>query len=190
VEREAVVTRLFVPLVEAARSGGVSELEALVRAVWPYAYRISQSILHDRALAEDAAQEACAVLFRHIKRLRAAPAFTVWFYRIVVREALAIRKRAFATTIELEPSSSSLLDDVLTRIEVLDALMELLAPQRVCVALSVCGEMSSREIGAVLEISDSTVRFHIMRARRTLEKSLSHLNEHIRSREETPDGAA
>jgi DNA-directed RNA polymerase specialized sigma24 family protein len=50
--------------------------------------------------------------------------------------------------------------------------------------------MNSREIGAVLEISDSTVRFHIMRAKRTLEKSLSHLNECIASSKETPYGAA
>jgi RNA polymerase sigma factor (sigma-70 family) len=184
------VTRLFVPLVEAARSGGVSELEALVRAVWPYAYRISRSILHDRALAEDAAQEACAILFQHVKRLRAAQAFTVWFYRIVVREALAIRRPTFEMVSESEPSSSTHLDDALTRIEVLNALMELPTPQRVCVALNVCGRMNSREIGAVLEISDSTVRFHILRAKRTLEKSLSHLNECIMSSKETPYGAA
>lgn len=189
VERETGVTQRFVPLVEAARTGGTSEVAGLVEAAWPYAYRISYSILHDRLLAEDAAQEACAILFQHIKGLRAAQAFTVWFYRIVVREALAIRKVPVALAGTPEALSSAPLDDALTRIDIIHALMELSATQRICIALNVCGEMSSREIGTVLGIPDSTVRFHIMRAKRMLEKSLKDLNNITRSGER-PYGAA
>lgn len=177
------------PLVEAARSGGTSEVAGLVEAAWPYAYRISLSILHDRILAEDAAQEACAILFQHIKQLRATEAFRVWFYRIVVREALAVRRVSDSIASEPEPLSSAPLDDALARIDIIHALMKLPAPQRICIALNVCGEMNSREIGAVLGIPDSTVRFHIMRAKRMLEKSLKAVNE-IGPSGESPYGAA
>src|SRR6185437_10237666 len=78
-------------LVDLARTGSRGAIEALIEHVWPHAYRIALGVLHDRSLAEDAAQEACAIVYREIRKLRSVQAFGVWFYRIVVRETLSVR---------------------------------------------------------------------------------------------------
>ncbi len=79
--------------IDAARGGNAAALEALLVAAWPHAYRIALSILRHPMAAEDAAQEACARVVLAITQLRSRQAFGVWFYRVVVREALAIERR-------------------------------------------------------------------------------------------------
>jgi len=73
-------------LVEAARDGGPAQIERLVEAIWPDAYRLARAILGEQQGAEDAAQEACIILYRTIASLRSAAAFRVgsiasWFAR-------------------------------------------------------------------------------------------------------------
>lgn len=161
-----------VDLIEGAIKGGTSEADDLIRAVWPRAYRIALSIVRNRTLAEDAAQEACAVLFRSISRLRSVEAFGIWFYRIVVRQAVALEKRNARAIIETDFDVQSDLDDSVLRIDVSNALALLTPSQRVAIALHYYAEMNSREIADVLGIQDSSVRFHIMKAKRVLEKAL------------------
>ena len=88
--------RLTVPpeLIEEARSGKDGGMERLLRTLWPHAYRIARSIVQNDALAEDAAQEACATIYRELPSLRSTDAFRVWSYRIVAREAVRIAKRS------------------------------------------------------------------------------------------------
>jgi RNA polymerase sigma-70 factor (ECF subfamily) len=69
-------------------------LEALLVALWPEAYRVAFGVLHDRGLAEDAAQEACASVALRLSALRSNDAFYGWMYRIVVRHATASAKRS------------------------------------------------------------------------------------------------
>jgi RNA polymerase sigma-70 factor (ECF subfamily) len=44
--------------VRGAQAGSASDLEALFRNHWPRAYRAAYLVVHDRAAAEDIAQEA------------------------------------------------------------------------------------------------------------------------------------
>jgi len=159
-------------LIEQARNGGSSESDALSRAVWPRAYRIAVSIVNDASLAEDAAQEACAILFRSIRRLRSIEAFSVWFYRIVVRQAAAIGRWNARAAMSEAQSVSRDLDCSLLRIDVQNALSTLTPAQRIAVALYYYAELNSHEIAATLGMPDSSVRFHIMLAKRSLEKAL------------------
>ncbi len=89
-------------LVDAARTGGRDEIELLLRTVWPDAYRLARVILGEDQPAEDAAQEACIIVYRTIASLRSSAAFRTWFYRIVVREAAEIKRRRSRTE-SLEP---------------------------------------------------------------------------------------
>jgi RNA polymerase sigma factor (sigma-70 family) len=164
-------------LVQAAMHGGTREADDLIRAVWPNAYRIALSVTRNRVLAEDAAQEACAVLFRFVGRLRSADAFNVWFYRIVVRQALGVDRRNAVVQVELQTRICSELDDAVMRIDVLNALATLTPQQRIAVMLHYYAEMNSREIAAVLGIHDSSVRFHIMKAKKSLEKLLNEKHD-------------
>jgi RNA polymerase sigma-70 factor, ECF subfamily len=161
--------------IAAAQAGDAAALEALLAAIWPHAYRISLSILRQPHAAEDAAQEACARVVLAIAQLRAREAFGVWFYRVVVREALAIERRARVLD-PLDPrtvASASPLTDALVRVDVLRALGELPPHQRAVVALHYYAELNSREISAVLGLPQGTVRYRLSLARRRLEALLA-----------------
>ena len=163
---------LPLPLVEAAVAGGPKQIEDLIRAVWPRAYRIAYSILGSRTLAEDAAQEACAVLFGSISKLRAAAAFNVWFYRIVVHEASTIRCRNEQRVDAPEWREVGDPEDSIERIDILKALSILSPAQRIAIALHFYADMTSPEIAAVLGTADSSIRFNIMQAKQRLRKAL------------------
>ena len=160
--------------VEAALAGDDAAIEALLRAAWPHAYRIALSILRDPVCAEDAAQNACAVMLHALPRLRAAEAFGAWVYRIVVREAFALGRRLP----QHEPlaadalASGSCLTDAEVRIDVLSALGKLSPNECAAVALHYYADLTSADIAEILEMPDSTVRYHLMRARRKLEALL------------------
>jgi len=172
-------------LVEAARKGAAGDADRLIRAVWPRAYRIALSVLGEPTLAEDAAQEACAILFRSIKNLRATAAFSVWFYRIVVREARACERRSRPAADEAASFESEEIDSSLRRIDLLAALRTLTAAQRIVIALYYYAELTTPEIAQALGLADSSVRFHLMRGRRALEKELRTTESR-----ETPRGVA
>lgn len=159
-------------LIEAARLGEPGAAERLLSQAWPHAFRIARSILRDEGLAEDAAQEACAIVSCNVTRLRSAFAFRVWFYRIAVREAMRLdRKRALLSVFAFEPVVDDLGESI-ERLDVQRALARLSRAQRAAVVLHYYAEMNSREIAAVMGVPDSTVRFHLVGARRKLEALL------------------
>lgn len=159
----------------AARGGDAEALERLLVTIWPHAYRIALSILRSPSAAEDGAQEACARVVLALPHLRSPAAFSVWLYRIVVREALAIERRTHADE-PLDPrtvASASPLTDALVRVDVLRALGELPPHERAVVALHYYADLNSQEIGAILRTPPGTVRYHLACARRQLEMLLA-----------------
>lgn len=161
--------------IDAARCGDPAALERLIALAWPHAFRIALSIVRHPMTAEDAAQEACAQLVRAIAQLRSPEAFGLWFYRLVVREALAIerRRRAHDPLEAADLPSASGLTDALVRLDVLRALGVLPPRQRAVIALHYYADLNSREIAAVLAVPDGTVRYLLALARRRLETLLS-----------------
>ena len=152
-------------LIEAARTGQGDAMERLLEALWPHAYRIARSIVHNVSLAEDAAQEACAILYRELHRLRSADAFRVWAYRIVAREAVRVAKRHAAVA---PPADAAVLPDLETRVDTLRALSSLPPGLRAVVVLHYYADLTSAEIAAVLRIPSATVRFRLASARKRL----------------------
>ncbi|HEY2475300.1 MAG TPA: sigma-70 family RNA polymerase sigma factor [Candidatus Cybelea sp.] len=156
------------------REAADGEIDGFIRAIWPQAYRVAFSVLRDHGLAEDAAQEACARILDAMPKLRAPQAFNVWLYRIVVRAALSIgKKQRRAEEVALEVTAPSELAESLVKIDLMRALDRLTPCQRIVVALHYYADMSSRDIAKVLAIPDSTVRFHVMNARKILEPLLT-----------------
>ena len=146
-------------------------MERLLQMLWPHAFRIARSIVQNDGLAEDAAQEACALIYRQISQLRSADAFRVWVYRIVTREALRVAKHNAQSAYAPEATHET---DVDTRMDVLRSLAQLPADLRVAIVLHYYAELSSSEIGGVLGIPSPTVRFRLARARRRLKQILSY----------------
>ncbi|HEY5258394.1 MAG TPA: sigma-70 family RNA polymerase sigma factor [Candidatus Baltobacteraceae bacterium] len=164
-------------LVAAARGGGAADLDRLIEAAWPHAFRIALSIVRDRALAEDVAQEACAIVFRRVGRLRSVEAFGVWFYRIVLHEALALANLPRPLQLVENLARAAGVDETIDRIDILDALARLAPAQRAAIVLHYYARMNSREIAVVLGIPDSSVRFHLANARKRLERLLGDRRE-------------
>jgi RNA polymerase sigma-70 factor (ECF subfamily) len=151
--------------VETARSGSAADVERLLQSVWPEAYRLAYSVLGQRQGAEDAAQEACITIYRSIGSLRSTEAFPVWIYRIVVRAAMDVRRRAAGTELSTQ--------DVVTfdgsdAIDVWRALQALPPDLRAVVVLRYFEQLNSREIAAILRVPDGTVRFRLNRAKQRL----------------------
>jgi RNA polymerase sigma factor (sigma-70 family) len=123
-------------------------------------------MLREKHLAEDAAQEACVVLYRSIAGLRSAAAFRTWFYRIVVREASTIRRRRERVDDAIEDRGVSV--ELSDAIDVWRALAQLPDRLRDVVILRYFEDLSSREIATVMGVPDGTVRFWLMHAKRAL----------------------
>jgi RNA polymerase sigma-70 factor, ECF subfamily len=148
-------------------------LEPLIAAVWPQAYRVAFSILRDCGLAEDAAQEACVTIARSLTSLRSLDAFSTWSYKIVVTAALrtARRRPRLQNLDEIDRPVEASFD----RSDALDlyrALATLSPIQRAVTLLHYYAGLKSGEIAYAAGVPSSTVRFHLMRARAALRKTI------------------
>lgn len=77
-----------------ARRGDAAAFRHLVDANAGAMFRVCARITGDRALAEDAVQEALINAFRHLADFDERSAFSTWLYRIAVNAALVqVRKR-------------------------------------------------------------------------------------------------
>lgn len=159
-------------LVAAAQAGDATEIDRLLETVWPAAYRLARAIVPQRHAAEDAAQDACVIMYRGIASLREPAAFGTWFYRIVVREAIK-QKKALAASVALDLDASYAEDPAVT-IDLMRALATLSDAQRSAVVLHYFEGLSGREIAAVLRVPHATVRFRLMTARRRLQHLLQY----------------
>ncbi len=172
-------------LVAAARDGDRAALERLLEASWPHAYRIARSITGCESLAQDAAQEACALVYRRISSLRTDGAFRAWFYRLVVRQATSMLRKDTGRTLSQE--SHDPFSDRATAIDVRAALERLPMPLRTALVLHYYADLNSTEIGGVLDVPAATVRFRLTQGRRRLQSFLQdHATKETRSVNEVP----
>ncbi|MFN0154098.1 MAG: RNA polymerase sigma factor [Gaiella sp.] len=149
--------------VRGAQAGSASGLEALFRLHWPPALRAAYLVVHDRALAEDIAQEAFLAAVRHLDRFDRRRPFGPWLHRIVVNRAIdASRARTARREVELderlparEPSPPD--DAVLSRLATLPP------DQRAVVVLRHLLEYTPGEIAAMLELPRGTVNSRLRR---------------------------
>lgn len=157
----------------ALRAADDDALEPLIVAVWPEAYRLSFAILRDRGLAEDAAQEACAAIARALPSLKEIDAFATWSYKVIVNHALgAARRRKRTVSLEMA-GSRGVFTDRSDALDLYNALASLTALQRGLILLHYYAGLNSREIAASTSLPASTIRFHLMQARRALREALS-----------------
>ena len=75
-------------LVRAAQRGSERAVEELFARHWPDAYRTALLIAHDRAAAEDIAQEAFVSALRALPRFDRRRPLRPWLHRIVVNRAI------------------------------------------------------------------------------------------------------
>ena len=161
-------------LVDRARAGDPEAWEVLIRRHRDRVYRIALRILGDPHEAEDVTQEVAVHLLTALAGFTGASSFTTWLYRVVVNRSLNQRRRHRhdrGITEADHPTVAGPERTVLARSEtdaVAAALATLPAPLRAALVLHEMEGLSYTDAAAVLDLTESTVRGRIHRARRLL----------------------
>ena len=176
----------------AERTPGAFDL--LVERYQERAYRIAWSIVRDREEAKDCSQDAFIRLHEAAGSFAGQSKFSTWFYRILVNCCLdrQRRRRGWRRLVgwrdrrDDNPDEPDPVDRVAApftdpadtlaakqRMSRVWALVDELSPQqRAAVTLSVREGLATRDIAAVLDVSEATVRVHLHRALSTLRRRL------------------
>jgi RNA polymerase sigma-70 factor, ECF subfamily len=170
-----------------ARTGAEeAALEALVNQYAGTLYRVAYSVLRNAADAEDAVQEVFLRVLRHRDTLDEVRNQRVWLIRIVWNIVLDRKRRAKTRpeTDDVEelarvlPSAGLTAEQIAAAAQhhakVLACVDKLPAKERQVLMLSAFEELSSVEIGAVLGLTESSVRSRLFRARNLMAEMLNH----------------
>ena len=148
------------------------EYDWYFRACFPRLTRTVYLMVHDQSLAEDIAQEALYRMLRHWRTVSTYDRPEAWARRVAIRIAVREIQRRSARPgkeqLALHPPVEHLPDP-----DVAAAVAELAPMQRAAVVLFYWDDLPVREIAEVLEVSESTVKQHLHRARHRLAGSLA-----------------
>ncbi len=163
------------------------ELHQLVVEHGDAVFRVALSVMRDRSLAEDVAQEALVKAWLALPTFRGDSALRSWLLRITHNHAISTlrTRRAVVTDPQdlperIEPvnrSVESTVESHLIREEFEAALDELDEMSRTIVVLREVEGMAYDEIARTLGVALPTVKTRLLRARRRLGLSLRGWNE-------------
>ncbi|MDB4879622.1 MAG: polymerase sigma factor, sigma-70 family [Gemmatimonadetes bacterium] len=178
-DRAAIIAR-DAELVRRTRAGDERAFDELVRLYMTPAFRLAFRVVGHREDAEDLVQEVFIAAHQYLESFDARRPFGPWLMRIVAnRGSNARRSRARrATEPEVEavsqrPSALEERERAELREQLVRALATLPERQRLIVTLFDVDDMTSTEIGDLLEIAPGTVRWHLHEARRALRAVLT-----------------
>ena len=174
-------------LVEAARSGDRTALEALLGRHHDRIVTVSRRLCRNPTDAEDAAQEAMIAIVRGLDRFDGRSQFSTWVYRVTTNaclDELRRRKRRpeptdAAHAPELIATGSDPAEVALRaeeRSELAAVLDELPEEFRVPLVLRDVADLDYATIGEVLGRAPGTVRSRIARARARVARAVPHLD--------------
>ena len=172
---------------DAARTDDPEDLHNLVVEHGDAVYRLALSVVRDRALAEDIAQETLVKAWLALPSFRGDSSLRGWVLRIAHNTAISTLRQRRAVVIdphdlpeaptrpeqsvEASVQSGVVLDDF---VEALDALDEL---SRSIVVLRELEGLAYDEIAAILNVPMPTVKTRLLRARRRLGAALADWNQ-------------
>lgn len=149
-----------------AKKGDTAAFSRLYAMVYKDMYYFALSRTCDPDDAADAVSEAVLDAFSGISKLKKPESFKGWIFKILARKLSGCRKVRFSETQPHDDTASYSSD--FTGVEVLEALSRLSDKERTVMALSAMCSMSSQEISEITGMNASTVRSHLLRARKKL----------------------
>jgi RNA polymerase sigma-70 factor (ECF subfamily) len=165
-------------LVARVQAGDQRAFEALVMADHPRLYRAAYGVLRDRAVAEDATQQALLDIWRDIRRLRDASKYEAWSYRLLVRVCYAETKRRprWQTAEDLSPAEEPRTADpygsVADRDQLERGFQRLSMDHRVLLALRFLLGLTPEQVAEVLDLPRSTVYSRLGAAMKAMRAAL------------------
>lgn len=162
-------------LVLRCQEGDAAALDQLIQRWQERLWRHALRLTGDEDAAWDILQEACLAIGRDLYRLADEASFPAWAYRIVSNKCRdwlrrTIRRRRWeeifaAETQRRHEENHELLEKIA---DLKEALGRLPGPDRAILALRYEEEFSTREIAAILNIPDGTVKSRLYAAREKL----------------------
>jgi len=148
-----------------------------------YLFSICMKYMQDRNEAEEALQDAWIDIFKSLKNYKDEGKVQGWLKTITLRTCWkAIRKRSKVQNLDAAhhlsgPSVNDQVMDKMTCDEVLELLVFLPAASRQVFKMYVLDEYKHEEISKILEITTSTSRAHLAKARKLLRGKFERLNK-------------
>jgi len=160
-------------LVKAAINGDANSFTELCRCYYPAMVAIAHSILGDRHLAEDAAQQAFAKAALKLPQLKKESRFAGWLAVICRNVAKDMARNVGAglrvcPTDDLSMIAAKSRDDDSTAETVREAISKLSVSARELVFLRYYDGMSYEQISSVLGISEQAINGRLRRAKKKM----------------------
>ena len=153
------------------RSLEQQEYDWYFRACFAPVSRTVFLIVHDRMLAEDITQEALYRMLRHWRTVSTYERPEAWVRRVAIRMAVREVQRAVARPAK-ERLAQPVAHESVPDPDVARAVAGLAPMQRAVVVLFYFEDRPVHEIAELLQVSDSTVKQHLHRARHRLAAQL------------------
>jgi RNA polymerase sigma-70 factor (ECF subfamily) len=177
-------------LIKKSQRGDKRSFEELYRVFIKSIFYHTGNLLDDKSEIEDAVQEIVYKMYRGIRELKQAEAFTAWMHRIITTTCINrnVKNGRTGNCYSLEDYSDSLREDddealpeesALKRnqSEILaDVIAQLPSARRRAVIMYYYDDMSYKEIAQALEVTVSTVSTNILKAKRTIENEMNKRN--------------
>lgn len=162
-------------LVEAAQDGHLESFGFLYERYYNALVALAYSMLADRDLAEDAAQESFVVACRNLSNLKSKNKFGPWLAGIcrnVARQMLRSKDKVIAPSIQYtaaNKNNEALHSEVIRR-----AVWKLPASDKELIVLRYYDNMPYEQMAQILDISVQAVNGRLIRAKRKIAKYLKH----------------
>ena len=168
-KKRSVAQKPDTVLVKAAIDGDADGFTELCRRYYPAMVAIAHSVLGDRHLAEDAAQQAFAKAAVKLPQLKKENRFAGWLAVICrnVAKDMARNTEKLRTTEDLSMIAATAETDDDAE-EVRKALNRLSAPAREVIFLRYYDGMSYEQISSVLGISEQAINGRLRRAKKKM----------------------
>jgi RNA polymerase sigma-70 factor (ECF subfamily) len=149
------------------RTRAAQEFDWWFRAAYSSVSRAVFLIVHDSGIAEEVTQDAFMQLHRHWSTVQGYERPDLWVRRVAIR--LAVRRvRRDRMRTERERQALVEAHEHLPDVDVLRAVAGLSPMQRAAVVLHYWADESVFDIARTLEVSESSVKQHLFRARSRL----------------------
>ncbi|MFT4108607.1 RNA polymerase sigma factor [Propionicimonas sp.] len=143
-----------------------AEFDWWYRTAYPRVARAVFLVVHDRGVAEDIAQDAFVQMLRHWNTVSGYEQPDAWVRRVAIRMAVRRARREYRRPgLELLAGGPPAAPDGGDRTEVVAAIAALSPMQRAAIMLHYWADQPVQEIARTLEVSESTVKQHLFRAR-------------------------
>ena len=145
-------------------------------------YTLAYRIIRDRHLAEDVVQETFIKVIRSLASYRGDGPIAAWIYRIGYRQAIAVTRRRreepldpVVVAVQIDRPTGTVEEHVLagelaSRLD--EAIASLSEPVRAAFALRDVEGLSTGEVAAALDISESAVKMRLARSRESMRMQL------------------